>query len=202
MPVNELPREFRGKYPNSAVASYDYTDIASGIGYTTFWLTQGATSTATTYGLTDKQDASNKSDATFGASPDEKNFDSSTFNSPRTIKGTAYAVVGYGRNSAGGGFTLRLLKVNGSTETEIGALVTTQNAANAATGQYTAIAIPITGTQRIKKGEFLRLEVISSAGGGNTYLATSPTNVINGVGTVLTGSKLDTHLQIPFEINQ
>ena len=162
MPINfPLPSE-------SAVASYNYTDMAEGTGVTMFYL-------AATKGdniLTPNQIYSDVIEYSTGAhilTTDfvknmDVDYDLSAFNSPRTVKGTAYInFTGHihksGTAVATSKFTIKVRKWDGTTETEIGN-ATTAELSSAANHNYilTALAIPLTQTH-FGIGDVLRVTI-------------------------------------------
>ena len=162
MPINfPLPSE-------SAVASYNYTDMAEGTGVTMFYL-------AATNGdniLTPNQIYSDVIEYSTGAhnlTPDfvknmDVDYDLSAFNSPRTVKGTAYINFTFHQWKSGEAvvtskFTIKVRKWDGVTETEIGN-ATTAELSSLTAGQYilTALAIPLTQTH-FGIGDVLRVTI-------------------------------------------
>ena len=160
MPINfPLPSE-------SAVASYNYTDIAEGTGVTMFYL-------AATHGdniLTPNQIYSEVIEHSTGAhilTTDfvknmDVDYDLSAFNSPRTVKGTAYInFTGHiwksGTAVVTAKFTIKVRKWDGTTETEIGN-ATTAEITDAAGYKLTALAIPLTQTH-FAIGDILRVTI-------------------------------------------
>lgn len=160
MPINfPLPSE-------SAVASYNYTDMAEGTGVTMFYL-------AATNGdniLTPNQIYSDVIEYSTGAhnlTTDfvknmDVDYDLSAFNSPRTVKGTAYInFTGHiwksGTAVVTSKFTIKVRKWDGTTETEIGN-ATTAEITDAAGYKLTALAIPLTQTH-FGIGDVLRVTI-------------------------------------------
>ena len=160
MPINfPLPSE-------SAVASYNYTDMAEGTGVTMFYL-------AATNGdniLTPNQiysDVIEYSTGEHNLTTDfvknmDVDYDLSAFNSPRTVKGTAYInFTGHqwksGTAVVTSKFTIKVRKWDGVTETEIGN-ATTAEITDAAGYKLTALAIPLTQTH-FGIGDVLRVTI-------------------------------------------
>lgn len=185
------------------IANYDFTDLVSGLGFQDFFLIQEKTGDAgtTAYVLTTNS-AQNSALGEVGlGSGTEVNFDSSTFNLPRTIKG--FMEISGGIQGIGTGntaqFQFRLLKVDAdNNETEIIAAVKTHRAT--AVG-YFFIQAECTETI-IEIGDKIRLEVIGDEASNTSYLGTSPTDQDGATG--LTPSSEDTttitRVSVPFRI--
>lgn len=84
---NFIPQPFQAQQP--AIASYDYQDISSGLGFQDLYLLASVSSTGTTYILSDKQEHSGLNEISVVNTTTKFNFDSSIFNKPKTVKGTA-----------------------------------------------------------------------------------------------------------------
>ena len=155
--------------PETATASFSFTDIAEGTGIQEFFCAIGETNSGNTYHLlgnavTSKNDAADK----ILQAATNVDFDTSNFNLPRTVKGTAFVsgsfVVDSGNNVS---CTATILKFDGSTETTIGATITSQTETATSTERGILLEIPLTQTL-IKKGELLRLTItVTSAGGAS-----------------------------------
>ena len=163
-----LPQKFR-KTRDRAIASFNFTDIASGLGVQIFFCTIGETSGGNTYHLLDNAVTSKNDvqDKILKAATDV-DFDTSPFNLPRTVKGTAF-ISGSFNVDAGNNVscTATILKFDGSTETTIGATITSQTETATSTERGILLEIPLTQTL-IKKGELLRLTItVTSAGGAS-----------------------------------
>ena len=161
MPINfPLPSE-------AAAVTYDWADFAEGTGIKMFYL-------ASTYGdniLTTNQIYSEEIEYDTGAhnltAAYVKNFDVdydlSAFNSPRTVRGTAYInFTGHGVEVGGNAywyFTVKVIKWDGTTETEIGN-ATTRTFNGHDEGEYDlfALSIPLT-TTHFAIGDILRVTV-------------------------------------------
>ena len=169
-----LPQKFR-KTRDRAIASFNFTDIASGLGVQIFFATIGETSGGNTYHLlgtavTSKNDAADKR-LLNGTDVD---FDTSPFNLPRTVKGTAF-VSGSFKVDAGNNIscTATILKFDGSTETTIGSTITSQTETSTSNERGVLLKIPLTETL-IKKGELLRLTITVATAGGISGLHADP----------------------------
>jgi len=104
MVINSLTRDFRGKYPNSSIASYDWTDITSGQGFVTFYPSIAQNSIGTYYLLSSQAIGSASTTGTF-AETSEKSFYSNPFILPKTINGKC-VLSGYADYTSGGGIIL------------------------------------------------------------------------------------------------
>ena len=181
------------------IVSYDYLDIANGLGFQNFYLFQSEdTASGVGYGLT--------TDTSLRAMPDsllqtsaEFNFDSSVFNETRTVKGTAYAnIVGGTNNAAQSSITLILYKVTAA-DAEV-ALSSSFGMTHARSGTITyLIQMPLTETL-IKKGEKLRLSLTTVDNvPGATGIGTDPSSQgfgIDGGEEYSSNSKI----AVPFKI--
>lgn len=173
MTINQLPSNFRGKYPNSSIASYDYIDLADGTGVLSYTATICATDSGTTY-LLNTKDLENGTTNTF-LTNGTYNFDTEIFNSPRTIKGTAYLSTAINYSGAGS-LTIKFQKISGSTTTDISSSIVKAVALNL----RLLMPIPLTQTN-FKRGDYLRA-VITLSGAGNSmniYPATTTPLKIN-----------------------
>jgi len=189
------------KAPPQAVASYDYNDLVSGFGYQTFYLAISKDSTASTYKLV-TQEVYSANGQTDLDEDDEVNFDSSTFNSTRVIKGTFYmtgSLYGIGTMNHGQ-FTARLLRVDADdAEHEIFSIITSPQSTDSIITYYLLEASCTTTT--IKKGEKLRLEVIGIAEDNETHIGTSPRDQdAENLKPSTTDCTTITRLFIPFKI--
>jgi hypothetical protein len=151
-----------------AIASYNYTDIADGTGVTIFYLTQTkAGSLLTTAAI--------PSEAVYKRNSQSLNYDLAPFNSPRTIKGTAYVSIGIYQSTANG-LTSWICQI----KKESGGVVTTCSSAITGTlpsgngGHLMAIThIPLTQTH-FKKGDILRLNIEITNSNGDTDFGQDP----------------------------
>lgn len=184
-----------------ATANYDYTDLASGLGFQTFYLTASLDDPSGgtfDYHLITETLNSAKANENW-ANGESDNFDSSTFNLPKTVKGTAF-ISGSIEGEAGSTpstITFTLKKVSGSTETTIGSA--TYSDADTASAYFFR---PITCTQTtINSGDFLRLTVSVAASGGSIYIGTSPTDQ-DGSDIIPSSSDATTitRIEVPFII--
>jgi len=185
-----------------AIASYDYTDIANGLGVINF----KAFTTETSAGVAYVLGTNNIYSAVIGnysssAGIRTLTFDSSPFNAPRTADGTAYLSYGVaGAATAQISGAAIIQKWNGTTATTMGGLVIgpTFTAAAGKLGEMQLLPFNLTQT-RIAKGEQLRLVFyMSSAGADDTELGHDPQG---RDGLVLSGASVTSamNLFIPFK---
>lgn len=193
MPLNPLPSQFRGRYPNSAIASYSYTDIANGSGNTNFYLLSNFDGTNEVYELVGESTITGRTKEVSVAQDAEINFDSYPFNTPRTVKGNIEFC--YCAKCAIAGnkyFNCTIKKVSSGVETNISSTIATDMLGTTTT-VINPLKIPVTTTQ-FKKGDFLRIEMVAKA--GTCYIGADPKD--NGdSGMTHTQSKLI----VPFVIN-
>jgi hypothetical protein len=179
MPINfPLPSE-------SATVTYDWSDFGEGTGIKMFYL-------ASTYGdniLTTNQIYANDVEYITGAKNMTADFvknldvdyDLSAFNSPRTVRGTAYINFTGHTWSVGGNcywkFTVKVRKWDGATETEIGSATTRTvdgNAEGADAYDLFALSIPLTETH-FAIGDVLRVTI---EGYDKLFNANPTTNIL------------------------
>jgi hypothetical protein len=152
LPINfPLPSE-------SAIASYNYQDIAAGLGYKTFYLVDPADTASTKYVLS--PEAITTGGTTGGLlTAGTYTFTTSTFNSPRILKGTAYFYGKLVRNASNQTAAVTI-KVNA---TAISSTITSPT--YTATSPF-CLEVPLTET-RVKRGDTISAVVtITGATGG------------------------------------
>ena len=193
------------KYPPSqeaAIASFDFTDLTSGLGYEDFFLAVSKIAGTNGYVLLANQLLSAEGEIQMTA---EFNWDSSVFNLPRTVKGIAY-ISGTIEKASGqdANLNFRIIRIlsDGSTESELASAVTLNRSEADTVAQPFLLEISLTETI-IKKGEKLRLEIIPSVSSSQVYIGTSPTDQD---GTIITPSSdpaatTITKVSIPFKID-
>ena len=157
--------------PETATASFSFTDIADGTGIQIFFCAIGETSGGNTYHLLSEAVSSKNagSDKNLGGGSDV-DFDTAIFNLPRTAKGTAFISGTFDVIAdANIVMTARIVKWDGSTETNISSVVTSQT--ETATGiRAFLFALPLTQTI-IKKGDLLRVTITVTEGGNSVVHA-------------------------------
>lgn len=179
MSLNPSIRKVVPASPPSAIASYDYTDIAEGTGIKNFYAAQSIASGAASYFLT-------TDDTLYSGVLSEKVQDQggtvsiinyeTTFNMPKTIKGKIRISVTLGVDGSNvtSSVVLSLWKVSGATTTQIGDTVGTEKLTEAGPGQYDRtrnVTIEAADRVHFKKGDTLRLTVklIGLAGASETF---------------------------------
>jgi len=188
-----------------SIASFDFDSLATGINYKTFYtlITQDV---ATQYSLQDNTiNYSYIRDTTqSGNGTKTLTFDSSGFNIPRTVKGTAFISIGTERNTGAGDntFTARLYKYDGSSATPISS--TSTLTFGAVTDQKViSFEMPCTETL-IAEGEQLRLVLtVTVASGAGTFasIGHDPANLDGGRIIPSTNDTItSTRINVPFKI--
>ncbi len=160
----------RKKYVSqeSAIASYDWEEIASGLGHQLFYgssviLSGGAEKFLIPQALFGIGDQADEGTTT---------LDLSQFNLPSTIQGTAYIDYWTNKNTTDiHTVTLKFQKVSGTT-TDISSAITSGNIISSGFSHH-AMKIDINQTQ-FKVGDKLRVEVVVSAGGGICGIPLNP----------------------------
>lgn len=186
------------KSGEGTIATYDWTDIADGTGFGTFYLTQEWDGSATTYGLVADTNGTENGVNTF-AGAQTYSYDTKPFNTPRVVKGVAIASFWCKRNTGTSRFSLRLYKVTaGGSESAISASTyTATKITTSAARRRTKITLTQT---KFKIGEYIRLKVTDATGSGNQYLGTDPANQADGAG-IFTAGQTQSILLIPFRID-
>ena len=164
---------------NNFITSYDYFDVAEGIAYSVYY---GATNVTTT--LTNKVSTTksgmihNNGSQTTVANDDaydqthDIDFDI-VFNQPKNIKGDILAVVPFGVNIFGTGTsatytikaTLDIFHYDGSTETQLGSTITSEEAQSGSLSQggvfshTTTLKVNQATIKHFKSGETLRFTI-------------------------------------------
>lgn len=183
----------------SALASYSYINIAEGTGLQSFWGIGGDDSSYSLIGDNSSYSNEIEYNAT-GTGPHIVTFNSSVFNLPRTIKGTAYFAAGAVLGSASAGqLWFQISKWDGATQTNI----TTSGALTMPISILKQIYYPITCTQtHIKKGESLRLVVgMVQDTADQVFLGIDPVNRDGTVLSTTSGASTFLRLDVPFRID-
>jgi hypothetical protein len=210
LPINfPLPSE-------GSIASYNYKDLASGLGYVSFYGATFLDSTETVvYSLIDNVIQSYQEKTTPGINTNTTYDLDATFNYPCVLNGKCYIVIPMLNNNSGGNafvvtINASLYKYDGS-ETQIGGTITkalTVNSNPSATiWDYLVGYFETGGKINFKRGDRVRLK-INVVNGGNLYsgdnggFASDPANLNNHSGSGNSGwlhsiLKLD----LPFVIN-
>ena len=162
MPINfPLPSE-------NAVASYDYYDIAEGTGMKMFYLVSVHGDYILTenpiYAETVEYNTGESALTTEFTKIMDVDYDLSSFNFPKTVKGTAvcsFSFFGCKRSGTAATttkITVRVRKWDGVTETEIGNATTGDLTTSGFVYKTTSLIIPLTETN-FKIGDILRVTV-------------------------------------------
>lgn len=187
--------QYYPQVPPSAIASYNYTDIGEGTGVTLFYAFVSEDDTAKDYHMTtdsalystEIDEVVATADAAFTKKLDY-DFDLTTFNLPKTIKGTAIVTFPIGARLVGTTSDksvqtyaiVKLRKWDGAAETEIVSeqSFTVTNLVGDSTAKRNVTLSMIVPQIHFKKGETLRMTVelwakMITAGGGNSNQASA-----------------------------
>lgn len=170
--MSEVPIKFR-RSSEGMIASYSFSEIASGIGVVVFYGASTENSSGTTYFLSENVTYTDEPIATGGSATSadftkvaDLDFDLQAFNLPTRIKGkmrvvATLCVTGSTNYTESGYLIYKFRKWDGTTETEIAnAQTPTLTSAAATVGSITHnTEIDITTQQHFKKGEVMRLTV-------------------------------------------
>ena len=190
-----LPTTFI-KTSERVIASYSFTDIASGIGYSDFYLTESQTDAATDHHLITSRDYSNSASISANQATTDTDFDTSPFILPRTIDGTAFlSLAVHGTSDVSPTYTMELYIYDGSSETLISNTAVFDTALTAAKMFFIPLVVD---NKIIKKGETLRLRVQQANPSSTTaQYGIDPANRTDGSLTITTTSKVS----IPFRVD-
>ena len=150
--------------PPAPIASFDFEDVAEGTGVVIFFGISSETSGGVDYHLVANKAFSSQPDTTRSTSGTTTiDFDTGTFNLPRTAKGTAYfsAAIGGTTDQARPQLKVQIFHVDAAAaETNITSEITSQEfAAPSGVGpEMVFLELPIT-QKHFAKGEFIRLRV-------------------------------------------
>lgn len=202
---------FDGPFPQqqeSAIATFDYADLASGLGYDILYGTasKNFAGTASYHLVTDASaKASAAVSALSSATKATYHFLGSSFNEPRTAKGTAYVSLGMGANNATAHVAVQIFVLDSDLNaTAICTLTSSSIITVGATDLSEMKFIPLALTEtNIKIGESLRLSVThQQTSTGNTEVGHDPTGE-DGTYIPLAGTAHTTKMQLlmPFKID-
>jgi len=164
-----LPTPYNSQ--QSAIASYNYSDLAENTGIKLFYGAKTASSGAATYILSQNQIYSKSISVGFGGgvltNPTQVtdiDFDLTPFNAPQSIRGTIlfnyFQKYHADSGTCSGATLIKLRKWDGTTETEIAEVWSDPSTIIDATHGYNFAAIPLTIPKTpFKKGEQLRVTV-------------------------------------------
>lgn len=195
--------------PPAPIASFDFVDVAEGVGTVIYFGITSEDQSAVDYHLIPNSNAYSATIVTThtsGAGTTEVDFDTGTFNFPRTVKGTCYVSLGFGNlDTNTTRIDAQLIHVtSGATETTLTSKIQSQSftSAGGAQAEMAFFELPITTEKRVKKGEHLRLTVgIVASGTGTHYLGHDPKNRDNDPITAANGAATVLTVQIPFRID-
>jgi len=208
-----LPQAFPMQ-PESAIASYDWQDIADKTGVMIFHLFAATDSATTNYGVMRNAPGSDPEGRDSSAEDTTLDFDMTPFISPVTIgAGDIYFNFTHACASpAGTGSHIvycSFCKVSGATTTVIGTVQSpTNTSSNNSVFETRCLKLAIT-QQNFKAGEYMRIRVRVVTGGSGTYinaLTFDPLNrdyqMTGGLATI-TAATNPTHFKVsvPFKID-
>jgi hypothetical protein len=196
----ELPIVFQDTGPQQ-IASYNYEDLATGLGISTFYGMELSGS----YVLTQNSSAASTT-AWFAPSTNafSQTFQSGPFNVTRTMKGHIIVNVPIGRDIGNAGnnlFGLGIYHWDGTTSTQLGVSGAYTSATNSAAilpteSQYAGFDIDI-GEKLFKKGEMLRIKLTRNTDDNKAYIGYDPIN--RSPGAVMVNSRMSVF--VPFRID-
>ncbi len=208
-----VPKHYR-KVPEQQITSYNWEDIAAGVGYSLFYPTASQSSSALTYAVT--QSTSIPSGVVVnkksGSGTITGTYDI-LFNSPRRIKGKVYLSFSLGttdgNQTTGTGRVTASLYHDDGAETQLGSTIESETvSASADTIKTKAIVLIFDLSSQIykfKKGETLRLKVILTHTGASTATSgysqdpsSSADNTDDGLVVINTGYTTRMTLAVPF----
>ena len=199
-----IPEQFTVD-PESAIASFAFTDIATGLGFVAFLGIASEDSGGIDFHLiTNALFAQPAGTRRSSQGTTTLDFDTAPFNLPRVAKGTAYFSAGM---AVSANQDVRLLvqikHVSNSTVTNITSEITSQTfSPSSTTSQMVFLELPIT-EQHYKKGDFIRITVKLNQinASGDTDLGHDPKN--QTFNTIIPGTKDTTvmTLLMPFVID-
>lgn len=155
-----IPEKYRKS--SEAIATYNFTDVASGLGYETFYLFISENNAVTEYHMSNIQAYGNSATMT-NTSGD---FVTGAFNLPRVLKGDVYLDI-YGSSQTAYTCSGSLYLTRDSTDTLIGTFIM-DPITDATTQPRTAkLSVPAT---IIKSGDILKLHLGVGGNAANTLI--------------------------------
>lgn len=165
-----LPAPFTTTAP--AIATFSFNDIIDGTGVVDMFLIKSETSTGAEHELITKA-TSGTHFGTLGIVLNEGSFDFdlTPFSSPRDVTGTATFSAEFSIATVGAWIEMKLVKYDGSTETDISSVIRSQDAiaANTTTIFFT---LDLTNTH-FNTGDIIRAKVTTS-GAANSVILLDP----------------------------
>lgn len=193
-----IPRIYRKA--QEVQANFDFTDLASGNAFTSFYGTQTKSSAATSHALLTQQTFSNvKESVRNTAGTTTLTFESAPFNLPRTVKGTAYFNLGVYSNNAANWLWVQISKYDGATQTNISASHAYETAAET---KKILMQIPCTET-KVNPGEKLRFvisQIVPGGGGDELTIGIDPQGRTGSRLSDTSGANTILKLDTPFKI--
>ena len=150
-----LPEPFTTASPS--LVNYDFTDIANGTGYETYYLIVAEDNTGKTYHLTPHKDYSAAAILSVISSTEDHDYDLSPFTIPRTINGDVTVSLAAHGGAATYTAVVEIYRYDGTTETKLGDTVTFAKLMTGA-GDMWYFRIPI-ANEIIPAGQQLRARV-------------------------------------------
>lgn len=213
MPLTPELTEFTTSSP--FVASFDFTDIASGTGFQQYFLAQPKVDTTVSQILENNTIYSSvieaivsTASATFVKAGD-LDFDLSAFNLTQTIRGTAVANISQlVSSSSGEGQMYLIIKVrkwDGSTETDLATAQTdtVTGTAGVGTGESITCVPLVIAETTFNEGDILRVTVeiwAKCAGTATCYVGCDPQNRDGTVITSALGLITKSNILIPYKV--
>ena len=194
MPIPVLYR----KAGEAAVASYAYTDLASGLGYQIYY---GLKDSAGSYRLVDNADVYSDEVGEAISASGTKTFDSSTFNLPKTVKGKVFVNVPTATpDDAGNSMSVSgsVFVYDGTTETRVGGVSSTSCGNN----EQIIHNFSFDATEtKIKKGDLVRVKIQFIRSGKNCSFAYDPKARKYNVAPVIDAGTTQLAVHIPFKLD-
>jgi len=191
-----LPQKF--PVPPSAIASYDWIDIANGLGYEVYYgfnanETLGVTNSSSVYAGTIHKNGVAIMVADDNAYDEMYDLDFDiTFNLPRNVKGKIFIQIPFGCNILATGTETLTMKAtadvyhyDGSSETPMGSTATTEEIYSSAPAQHSSVSyistiiVNQTTAKHFKKGDTLRITIK----GFIKHASSQNKSILAGIGT-------------------
>lgn len=214
----ELKKKSFIKSGNPSIASYNWTDAEEGTGVVQFYGFTSATSTTNPiYGLSSTASYSDQPSTTETQNHNniaydetflDLDFDLSEFNTPRIIRGTAYAYITWSNKhstSVGNGSSQVLITIrkwDGSTETDIATATSKTITASGASTKTDSSVVPITIPKTaFSIGETLRVNVSIRLWAGEGGASEEAVFYHDPMDVGTTGDHESFIVNIPFELD-
>lgn len=190
--------------PQPAIASYDFQDFFSGLGYKTFYLIKSIDGdrlidfTESSHGTS----TGGSVEEVAASASEDHNYDTSTFNLPRVIDGVVYvAFVTKKDHGSSSSHVVTLYHVD-SSDNETSLATDTFTYTSDQTIQYVLMELSVTN-QRFGIGEKLRLSIDTTNGAGGALIYGTDPDGRAGSGTTITLAAGETisKVHVPFKID-